>query len=261
MAYKLKAYKPAVRPLRVERSEVLPDGRSRWYLEYRHDDPEHCRQFVNAVMTSYESWLSSLLRTKGFTSIPDTLLRVESLAEDIQLTARAGLWILIGGLITSVYPAISLGREAKRLYTRRKHHRRFLAVTLMLLFFNVGCASTERAWLLGEANAEREFQKRDNVVIAGVVSTEPIGKKYIENYLLGSMPARAKLKANVDFEIEKVINGKITDPEIKFYNLLANGESFFPMVGERYFVGFDGTASNPRNVIFVPIPKENEPDK
>ena len=125
----------------------------------------------------------------------------------------------------------------------------------MGLAFGLGCASTEKARLLSAAEADRLVAESDTAIIGTVASSEGVGKRYIENYLLGSVPARAKIYANVVFKIEKVVKGNVTSSELRLNNLLVNGKSFLFRIGDQYFVGFDGKAGNPRELMLMPTPK------
>lgn len=134
----------------------------------------------------------------------------------------------------------------------------WLAAAFTVLTIGLGCASAEKARLLSTADADRLVAECETAVIGTVISSEGVGRKYIENYLLGSNPARAKIYANVVFRIEKLIVGNVEASELQLENVLVNGESFLFRIGDQYFVGFNGKVSNPRKVLLMPVRNQDE---
>ena len=111
MEYRLRAYKAAVEAFRVRRAGVWSDGRSRWYLEFQHDDPEHCARFVNAVLRSYAIYFSGLLKSKGIVGVPENLFKVESFAARAEETNPAAKWIFLAGTFMMLCAIVSFGRQ------------------------------------------------------------------------------------------------------------------------------------------------------
>ena len=106
-----------------------------------------------------------------------------------------------------------------------KMHRLLCPCMLMLLLFSAGCATAEKEPLAREDDARRVIAMRERVVMGTVVSSDTAGKKYIENYLLGSAPARTRVYGTVVFRIEKVIKGRVREPELKLRRGLGRYES------------------------------------
>jgi len=106
------------------------------------------------------------------------------------------------------------------------------------------------------------LDQRTTVVVAKVKSVDSIGSKHIENYLLGSAPARMTVYANVILQIHSVMQGDPKSHEICLYKILPNSQTNWPTVGEMLIVGFDGSAHAPRHVLLAALrdPSGDRPD-
>ena len=119
----------------------------------------------------------------------------------------------------------------------------------LLFIVAIGCASPQKARFVTESECAHLADKRATVVIAKVISVDSIGSKHIENYLLGSAPARMKVYSNVILQIDSVMKGDPKSRELRICTFLPTSQNHSRAAGEMLIVGFDGSAHQPRNAL------------
>jgi hypothetical protein len=124
---------------------------------------------------------------------------------------------------------------------------------LVATLFMAACASTEHARLRPRSEIEMITSRHDVAFYATIVSGRYTGRKYIENYLLGSVPKRARYYTDIEFRVDEVVKGSMGAARFHVKNLLVNGNALPIMMGDQYLVAFDGSAERFRRLTLVPI--------
>ncbi|MCF8468797.1 MAG: hypothetical protein K9G33_15460 [Sneathiella sp.] len=131
------------------------------------------------------------------------------------------------------------------------------AVLASLALFLTGCATTQDALLLSGSDVNSAVKTHEVAVLGTVVFRDYSGRKYIENYLYGGVPLRARIYADVNFRVDRILKGAVNVSEIRLRSVLANGQGFPLFLGDRYVIAFDGAVDEPSSLTLVPI-KINE---